>query len=66
MATFDQLRSRLDPDQQARGTQFERICVGFLENAPRYKGKVRKAGLFAEWPGHWGPDCGVDAIAGRG
>ena len=66
MATFDQLYSRLDSDRNVRGKQFERICVWFLENAPRYKGKVKKAWLFTEWPERWGPDYGVDAIAGRG
>ena len=46
MATFDELISRLDLDSHVRGKQFERICVWFLENAPLYKGKVKKAWLF--------------------
>jgi len=63
MATFDQLISRLDPDNQLRGRQFECICAWFLKNAQRYRGKIKEVWLFAEWPGRWGPDCGVDVIA---
>jgi len=59
MATFAELRKRLSLD----GKQFERVCKWFLETDPRYSERLVNVWLWDDWPGRWGPDCGIDLIA---
>jgi len=61
MATFAELRDRLSPDVHKRGKQFERVCKWLLETDPRYVNRLSKVWLWDDWPGRWGPDCGIDA-----
>ena len=59
MATFAELRERLSLD----GRQFERVCKWFLETDPRYSDRLVNVWLWDDWPGRWGPDCGIDLVA---
>ena len=59
MATFAELRERLSLD----GKQFERVCKWFLETDPRYSERLINVWLWDDWPGRWGPDCGIDLVA---
>jgi len=59
MATFAELRERLSLD----GKQFERVCKWFLETDPRYSDRLVNVWLWDDWPGRWGPDCGIDLVA---
>ena len=63
MATFVELRERFSDDVQKRGKQFERVCKWFLETDPRYSDRLVKVWLWDDWPGRWGPDCGIDLVA---
>ena len=63
MATFAELRDRLSPDVHKRGKQFERVCKWLLETDPRYANRLSKVWLWDDWPGRWGPDCGIDLVA---
>lgn len=40
MATFTELFERLDPDDNVRGRQFERICKWYLQHDPVYAGQL--------------------------
>ncbi len=63
MAMLSELISKLDANIQIRGRQFEHICKWYLENDPKYALELKKVWLWAEWPGRWGPDCGIDLVA---
>jgi predicted helicase len=63
MATFADFLDKLDARQQIRGRQFEQTCKWFLENAPEYRGIVRKVWRWDEWPLTWGRDAGIVSIA---
>ena len=62
MALAD-LLTRLDPRPDVRGRQFERICTWYLHSAPEYRRKFRQVWLWAEWPGAWAADAGIDLVA---
>ncbi|MGB0096972.1 MAG: hypothetical protein WBP81_31080 [Solirubrobacteraceae bacterium] len=34
-----------------------------LENDPEFRARYERVWLWADWPGRWGPDQGVDLIA---
>ncbi len=61
--TFNDLLNALDPRQEVRSRQFERITRWFLLNAPGYRERISKVWLWAEWPDAWGPDVGIDLVA---
>ncbi len=63
MATFPELRKRFSDDEHKRGKQFERVCKWFLETDPRYSDRLVNVWLWDDWPGRWGPDCGIDLVA---
>jgi superfamily II DNA or RNA helicase len=63
MATFAELRERFSDDEHKRGKQFERVCKWFLETDPRYSDRLVNVWLWDDWPGRWGPDCGIDLVA---
>ena len=66
MSSFQTFRSALVgafPDEHARGKQFERICKWFLETDARFVARLEEVWLWDDWPGKWGPDCGIDLVA---
>jgi predicted helicase len=63
MASILKLLSRLSPDEQRRGRQFEWICKWFLENDPKYKREIKRVWLWDDWPRRWGRDKGIDLVA---
>lgn len=60
---FADLLRQLDSRPMARGRQFERICVWYLNNAPEYRGRFSKVWLWSDWPGAWAADAGIDLVA---
>jgi superfamily II DNA or RNA helicase len=63
MATFPELRDRFSNEEHKRGKQFERVCKWFLETDLRYSERLVNVWLWDDWPGRWGPDCGIDLVA---
>jgi superfamily II DNA or RNA helicase len=63
MHPFLKLIETFDPDNHARGVQFEKLCKWVLENHPLYKSKLRQVWLWDDWPERWGKDCGIDLVA---
>lgn len=60
--SFEALLGKLSERPDRRGREFERICKWFLENAPEYRGQIRRVWLWREWPGRWGADIGIDLV----
>jgi predicted helicase len=60
---FEGLLARLSERSDRRGREFERICQWFLWTAPEYRAQVRRIWLWAEWPGRWAADAGIDLVA---
>jgi superfamily II DNA or RNA helicase len=65
MTTFTELFEQLDPDDNVRGKQFERICKWYLEHDPVYAGQLTRVWLWKNWPGRWYPkkEAGIDLVA---
>ena len=65
MTTFSELFEQLDPDDNIRGKQFERICKWYLEHDPVYAGQLTHVWLWKDWPGRWYPkkEAGIDLVA---
>jgi predicted helicase len=65
MTTFTELFVQLDPDDNVRGKQFERICKWYLEHDPVYAGQLTRVWLWKDWPGRWYPkkEAGIDLVA---
>ena len=42
--------------------QFEYFVKWFLKNDPEWITQVDEVWLWDEYPGRWGPDCGIDLI----
>ena len=61
--SFLKLIATFDPDNHARGVQFEKLCKWLLENHPIYKSKLKQVWLWDDWPERWGKDCGIDLVA---
>jgi superfamily II DNA or RNA helicase len=59
LAPLDRLLTSLD--RQGRG--FELLCRWFLQNDPEFKAEYSEVWLWADWPGRWGIDRGIDLIA---
>lgn len=56
----------LDQASSRQGQRFERLVKWWLLNSPvfeRQQPAIRKVWLWDEWPGRWGPDCGIDLVA---
>ena len=64
MATFTQFIKSLDSDKARRGNQFEHFVKVFLKKAPEWSTQinVNEIWLWNDWPGRWGPDCGIDLV----
>jgi predicted helicase len=56
---LDCLLGSLDRD----GRAFELLCRWFLQNDPEFRAEYEQVWLWAEWPGRWGPDRGIDLVA---
>ncbi|MGO9286202.1 MAG: DEAD/DEAH box helicase family protein, partial [Mycobacterium sp.] len=65
MAAFSELFEQLDPDDNIRGKQFERICKWYLEHDPFYATQLARVWLWKDWPGRWYPkrEAGIDLVA---
>ena len=63
--TFEYIEAKIrrDAEGNSYGGDFEWLCKWFLETAPLYRGRFEKVWLWKDWPGCWGPDCGIDLIA---
>ena len=62
MAEFTQFLDSFDPDSTAKGEQFEHFVKRFLKKDPVWSTQVDKIWLWNDWPGRWGPDCGIDLV----
>ena len=49
--------------QERRGRFFEQCCKHLLRTARPYSDTLESVWLWNEWPGRWGPDCGIDLVA---
>jgi superfamily II DNA or RNA helicase len=65
VGAFSDLFARLDPDDNIRGKQFERICKWYLQHDPVYAGQLTRVWLWRDWPGRWYPkkEAGIDLVA---
>lgn len=61
--SFGDLLVQFDRRPDLRGRQFERLCAWYLQNAPEYRGRIRRVWLWSEWPGAWAADAGIDLVA---
>ena len=61
MVRFVELVETLSADRVVRGRQFERLVRWFLKTDRRYS--FTNIWLWDDWPGRWGPDCGIDLVA---
>jgi predicted helicase len=55
---FNRFAQSLD----ASGKQFEHFVKWFLKADPEWATQVGQIWLWDEWPGRWGPDCGIDLV----
>ena len=62
MASFAEFLSTFDSDINRRGKQFEHFVKWFLKNDPEWATQVQDVWLWDEYPGRWGPDCGIDLV----
>jgi hypothetical protein len=62
MASFTEFFSTFDGDTNLRGKQFERFVKWFLKSDPEWATQVEAVWLWDEYPGRWGPDCGIDLV----
>jgi predicted helicase len=63
VGALDQLLGRPDPDPNRRGDQWERIVERYLGHDPIYARELRRVWRWADWPGRWGGDAGIDLVA---
>jgi superfamily II DNA or RNA helicase len=59
LSSLDELLATLD--QEGRG--FELLCRWFLQSDPEFSAEYEQVWLWADWPGRWGPDRGIDLVA---
>jgi superfamily II DNA or RNA helicase len=59
LSPLEALLSSLERD----GRGFELLCRWFLENDPEFRAEYERVWLWADWPGRWGPDRGIDLVA---
>lgn len=62
VTAFQNLISSLGLDPGVKGRNFERFVQWFLKNDPEWSSIVDEVWLWEQYPGRWGPDCGVDLI----
>ncbi|HEX4483691.1 MAG TPA: DEAD/DEAH box helicase family protein, partial [Solirubrobacteraceae bacterium] len=59
LTPLDDLLTSLD--REGRG--FELLCRWFLQNDPEFRAEYEQVWLWADWPGRWGRDRGIDLVA---
>ena len=62
MTSFVEFLKSFDADSRKRGKQFEHFVKWFLKNDPEWATQVEEVWLWDEYPGRWGPDCGIDLV----
>ena len=62
MASFAEFLATFDGDINRRGKQFEHFIKWFLKNDPEWATQVEDVWLWDDYPGRWGPDCGIDLV----
>ena len=62
MASFAEFLSTFDGDINRRGKQFEHFIKWFLKSDLEWATQVEDVWLWDEYPGRWGPDCGIDLV----
>ena len=62
MASFGEFLLTFHDDMNRRGKQFERFIKWFLKNDPEWATQVQDVWLWDDYPGRWGPDCGIDLV----
>ena len=60
MSSFQTFINSFDSDK--KGIQFEHFVKWFLINDPKWSTQTDDVWLWDEYPGRWGPDCGVDLV----
>lgn len=51
------------PNQKIKADQFELFVKWYLKTETRWKHQIKKVWRWDEWPGRYGPDCGIDLVA---
>lgn len=62
MAAFSDFLRTLSNDPGKRGREFELFVKHFLKADPEWTTQVEEVWLWDEFPGRWGPDCGIDLV----
>jgi superfamily II DNA or RNA helicase len=62
MGSFAEFILTFDSDINRRGRQFEQFVKWFLKSDPEWATQVDEVWLWDEYPGRWGPDCGIDLV----
>lgn len=62
MASFSDFLRTLSNDPGKKGREFELFVKHFLKADPEWTTQVEKVWLWDEFPGRWGPDCGIDLV----
>ena len=62
MASFSEFLLTFSADPSKKGREFELFVKYFLQADPEWKTQVDDVWLWDEFPGRWGPDCGIDLV----
>jgi superfamily II DNA or RNA helicase len=62
MASFSEFLLTFNADPAKKGREFELFVKYFLQADPEWKTQVEDVWLWEEFPGRWGPDCGIDLV----
>lgn len=62
MASFSDFLRTLNEDPGKKGREFELFVKHFLKADPEWTTQVEEVWLWDEFPGRWGPDCGIDLV----
>jgi len=62
MASFSEFLLTFSADPLKKGREFELFVKYFLKADPEWKTQVDDVWLWDEFPGRWGPDCGIDLV----
>lgn len=62
MASFSEFLLTFSADSAKKGREFELFVKYFLKADPEWKTQVEEVWLWDEFPGRWGPDCGIDLV----
>lgn len=62
MSTFADFLLTFSKDPAQKGREFELFVKHFLKADPEWNTQVEEIWLWDEFPGRWGPDCGIDLV----